>query len=434
LLTLSAPTILVSLVQTAVSVFEIYFIGFLGPEPLAGVSLVFPVLMLMLAVANAGIGSGVAMAVARFLGAGSEHDANAIVLNSMVVALVFGVLFAALEFFGGRALYTAMGGRAAVLDAALIYGDLVFFSAILYWIVSLLSAALRGSGNTTIPALVSIAAAGAIPLTPLLVFGWGPFPPLGIAGAGVARIIYSVAGSVVLIWYLRSRHSRLRFSFDLKLIQWRYLRKILGVGTISTLAAIQSNVTSILVTGLVGLFGVDAIAGYGIASRLEYIIMPILFGLGTTVLTMVGTNIGAGQLGRARRIALIGAAVAGAVVETIGIIAATFSNLWIGLFSTNPLIIEKGSLYLQLVAPAYGFYGIALALYFAGQGAGVVKWPVLAGTARLVLAAGVGWLAVAILGGGLFSLFAVVSAAFAVHCLISAFGFPFGYRERNGLV
>lgn len=164
------------------------------------------------------------------------------------------------------------------------------------------------------------------------------------------------------------------------------------VGLLSAIGTIQVNLTVACVTGAVGRFGADAIAGYGIASRLDYLQIPLLFGFGTAVVTMVGVNVGADQMVRAGRIAWIGAAVAFGVTELIGLLAAIFPQAWLGLFSDQPRVLTLGTLYLRTVAQAYGAIGLGMMLYFASQGAKRVLWPVLAGTVRMTVAAFIGWL------------------------------------------
>ncbi len=421
LLALAAPTMIVLVVQTLVGVAETYFVSFLGTDALAGVALVFPVLMLMQMMSNGGIGGGVASAVARALGAGRKADADALVLHALVIAVAFGLCFTAAEFLGGSALYRALGGEDRVLAAALAYADVVFTGAVLVWIVSLLAAALRGAGNVVVPAIVTLAGAFVlVPLSPALIFGWGPVPRLGIAGAGVAVVIYYLGAAVALLWYLSSERSVLRLTLDPRRIEGRLLADVLKVGGLSALGTVQANLTVVLVTGAVGLFSTDAIAGYGIASRLDYMLIPLLFALGTAALTMVGTNIGAGQAARARRIAWTGAAIAAGFTEAIGLAAALFPTAWIGLFSSEPQVLATGALYLRTVGPAYGAFGLAMLLYFSSQGAGRVLWPVIAGTARLVIAAGFGWLIVARFGGGLGALFLAVAAASLAYGAITA--------------
>jgi Na+-driven multidrug efflux pump len=131
-----------------------------------------------------------------------------------------------------------------------------------------------------------------------MIFGFGPLPRLGVAGAGTAVTAFNVAAAIALVRYLRSGHDAP--SLKRVHLERRLFADILGVGLLSAAGTAQFNLTVLLVTGAVGLFGADALAGYGIASRLDYLLIPLLFGLGTAVVTMVGTNVGAGAIARAR--------------------------------------------------------------------------------------------------------------------------------------
>ncbi len=298
---LALPTVVVLVAQTFVGVAETYFVSFLGIEALAGVTLVFPVLMLMQMMSNGGIGGGVSSAVARALGANRHADADADgrVWHSVVLATVFGAIFSFAAILFGPLLYRSMGGTGETLRAALIYSGIVFAGSIPIWITALLSAALRGAGNVNAPALVILSGAFLLlVLSPLLIFGWGPFPELGVAGGGAAAFIYYLIAALVLALYLRSSSSPLKFK--IVPLQGRLFKDILGVGLPSAVGTIQVNLTVTFVTAAVGHFGADAIAGFGIASRLDYLQIPIIFGLGTAIVTMVGINIGAGQIERAR--------------------------------------------------------------------------------------------------------------------------------------
>src|ERR1700730_18546297 len=200
LLRLALPTMVVLVAQTAVNIAEAYYVGFLGTDALAGVALVFPVFMLMTMMSNGGLGSGVASAVARATRAGHKDDADALVLHAMVIAVIVGALFTIGTGWGGPALYRALGAHSGVLDAALKYSNYLFAGAIPVWIVNFLAAALRGSGNVRVPATVTLVGAMVlIPCSPLLIFGFGPVPRLGIAGAGIAFGLYYGAAMLVLL-------------------------------------------------------------------------------------------------------------------------------------------------------------------------------------------------------------------------------------------
>src|SRR3984885_4246869 len=316
LLKLALPTMTVLAAQTAVNIAEAYYVGFLGTDERAGAALVFPGFMLMNMMSNGGLGSGVASSVARAVGAGRLQDASALLFHAIVLAVLVGALFTLAAELAGPLLYRALGGRGDALDAALRYSDLLFAGAIPVWVVNLQAAALRGAGNVKVPALVTLVGAIVmIPLSPLLIFGFGPIPRLGIGGAGVAFGLYYCGAMLFLLRYMASGRAGLVLNFSA--LRGSLFSDILKVGLPTSLVAFLTNLTVILVTGAVGLFGTTALAGYGISSRLDYIMIPLLFGLGTAALTMVGVNIGAGHTARARHIGWVSGAVGFLLAGTI---------------------------------------------------------------------------------------------------------------------
>jgi putative MATE family efflux protein len=420
LLRLAAPNILVMVVQASIGLIETYFIGMLGTDALAGVALVFPIMMLMQMMSAGAMGGGISSAIARALGARRTDEADALVLHAGVIALVFGVVFTLAVLGGGRALYTALGGSGPSLDAALTYSNVVFGGAIFVWLFNSAANVIRGTGNMAVPAIVTcLGAAVLIPLSPCLIFGWGPFPRLGISGGAWAVVAYYALGSIAFALYLRSRRSVVRPALHELGFRWPLFRDILRVGAVAALITVQTNFTIAFSVGLVGAFGSAAIAGYGVGSRLEYLLIPVAFGLGGPLVAMVGTNIGAGQHERALRAAWIGGAIAAALTEAIGLGAALFPHAWLTLFDTDPVMLEAGTRYLQTVGPVYGLFGLGMALYFSSQGAGRLKWPLLANFARLVIAVGGGWLALQ-WGAGLFGVFVAQAIGLAAFGLINA--------------
>jgi Na+-driven multidrug efflux pump len=179
---------------------------------------------------------------------------------------------------------------------------------------------------------------------------------------------------------------------DLRL-KWPLFRDILRVGAVATLVTVSTNLTIVIGTALVGAFGPAAIAGYGTGARLEYLLVPLVFGLGAPLVAMVGTSVGAGMRERALRTAWIGAAIAAVMTEAIGLAAAAFPTAWLSLFDSDPAMIDAGVRYLRVVGPFYGLFGLALALYFASQGAGRLLWPLIGNLTRLAIAGLVGWAA-----------------------------------------
>ena len=434
LLVLAAPNVLVMVLQAAVSTLDAVFVGWLGSAALAGVSIVFPLVMLMQTMSAGGMGGGVAAAVARALGGGRRADADALVIHAIVIALAMGGAFTLTLELAGPALYHAMGGRDEVLAAAVAYSRVLFGGAVAYWLFNTLGSAIRGSGNMAVPASVMVASGILyLGLSPALILGWGPLPRLGIAGAATASVFSFGLGSLVLLAFLCSGRSLVRPALHGQGLRRGLFWEILRVGAPGSLNTVLTNLTVVVLTALVGPFGATALAGYGLGARLEYLQIPIVFGLGSGLVTMVGTSIGAGDRARAVRVAWVGSAMAAGITGVIGILAALFPLAWLGLFTADPGVLAAGTRYLTIVGPFYGFFGAGLALYFASQGAGRLLWPLLAGFTRLVIAAVGGWLATRWLGGGLSGIFAALAAALVVFGVINIAAVRRGaWRARAG--
>jgi len=419
LLKLALPTVTVLVAQTAVNIAEAYYVGFLGTDALAGAALVFPIFMLMTMMSNGGLGSGVASSVARAVGAGRRGDADAALFHAVVLAVLAGALFTQGATLGGPLLYRALGGRDGALAAATTYSNYLFAGAIPVWIVNLQAAALRGSGNVKVPALVTlIGAIVTIPVSPVLIFGLGPFPRLGIGGAGVAFGLYYGAAMLFLLRYMASGQSGL--TLRVVRLRGRIFADMLKVGIPTAFNAVLTNLTVILVTGAVGLFGTSALAGYGISSRLDYIMIPLLFGISTATLTMVGVNMGAGHTARARKIGWTSGVVGLLMTGTIGLVVALFPTSWLHLFSHDADVVREGMTYLRIVAPAYGALGFGFVASFAAQGTGRAMGPLAAALARIVIAAGGGWIAVTSFAAGMTGLAVMVTMSLAAYAAICA--------------
>jgi putative MATE family efflux protein len=418
LLQLAWPNVLVMVAQASTGLVETYFVGRLGTDALAGVSLVFPAVMLMQMMSAGAMGGGISSAIARALGGGRSKDADALVRHALAIAVVFGVAFMAALLSGGRWLYTVMGGSGATLGAALTYSNVVFAGAILVWLFNSLANIIRGTGNMAVPAAVTCTGVAVlVPLSPCLIFGVGPFPALGVAGGAVAMLTFYAAGCVVLASYIGAGRSIVRFRFGA--LRWPLFYDILKVGAVAAVITVGTNLTIAIATGLVGQSGGAAIAGYGTASRLEYLLIPLVFGLGAPMIALIGTNIGAGRRDRAVRAAWIGAGIGAALCEGIGLAACTFPDAWLSLFGSDPAMLDAGTRYFHRVGPVYGVFGLGMGLYFAAQGAGHLMWPLIANMVRLIIAAAGGVIALR-LGGGVSGVFLALAAALVAYGGINA--------------
>src|SRR5260370_23032142 len=187
LLALAAPNVLMLVSQVALNVLEAYFVGWLGADALAGVSVTFPLVMLMQTMSGGGMGGGVAAAVPGALGAGRRAAASALVAHAIVIALAMAALFSAALLVGGPAIYRAMGARDGALAAALAYSNVIFAGAAAFWLFNTLASVVRGTGNMRLPAGVAVGGGAILPgRPPPLIFGCGPPPRPRAPGARLA--------------------------------------------------------------------------------------------------------------------------------------------------------------------------------------------------------------------------------------------------------
>jgi len=256
-----------------------------------------------------------------------------------------------------------MGGRGEVLAAALSYSNVVFAGSLSVCALNLLGNVVRGTGNMSFPATVIVGSVlGHILISPVLIFGWGPFEPLGPAGAGWGLVISFGAGALVLLFYLRCSRSLVTLAFHGVTLRWALFADFLRVGVPGMINVFINNLSVVVLTAIAGHLGTDVAVGYGMGVRLEYILIPIAFGFGTSIVAMVGTNWGAKQYDRALRIAWIGATAVAVACGAIGMFFSVFPDLWMGLFTEREEIVRAGSRYLNMVGPLYAFYGLGMAL------------------------------------------------------------------------
>jgi len=422
LLRLAAPNVLLVLVQTSAGLVEMVWVARLGTDALAGVSLVFPIVMLMQMMSGGAVGGGISSSVARAIGGGRVQETTALVHHALAIAVLLGLISAAVVLLFGSSIYRSMGASNASLEAALAYSNIVFGGIILLWVLNALASLLRGSGNIAFPA--AVICVGAVILTvvsPVLIYGLGPFPRLGVAGAALAVVLYYAAGVVVLAARLASGRELVRLTLRGIRLQPEPFADILKVGAVSVLIACSMTLIVAVTNALIGRAGPATLAGYGAASRLEYLALSLTFALGVPVVAMVGTCVGAADRRRARQIAWVGAGIGGCVTEMIGVGSALWPAAWIRLFTEDADVLLAGSQYLHTAGPAFGFIGVGMLFYFASQGAGYMLWPAVAAVMRVLLVVGTGWAGLAWSAPSIRVTYLAVAVAMAVFGGINAF-------------
>ena len=433
LLLLAGPTTALMLIQILVAVADGIFVGRLGTDALAGMALVVPFVTLMFNIANGGMGGGVASAVARALGAGRSDDARAIVLHALILAAAFGTSFAVLAWACAAGLFGLLGGSGAALDRALSFTHVMFTGAVAIWASAFLAALLRGSGDTATPARVGLLASIAyVPLSGILTLGIADWPGFGVAGSAIASLC--VATGTTLFQARAIRDGRLGFvpRWGGLRLQWRIFREILRVGILGSITTLIANLTAVLMIGLAGRFGVAALAGYGIGARLEYMIAPVAFGIGSGLTTLVGVAAGAGAWQRAVRAAWTGGLIAFAGIGLIGWLVALFPEAWSRLFTSDDQVAAASMSYIRHVAPFYCLFGLGISLNFASQGAGRMSAPLMASFARMISATVAGWIVVEKTNLGLDGLFGAITLGIVVYgCWVAASLLVRPWREKS---
>ena len=413
LLRLATPNVIGLFATTVVIGFDGYIVGRLGADALAGVAVVLPLAMLMLQMSAGALGGSTTGAVARALGAGETAQATQLAQHAAVIALLASLLTSLLAT--QPALYAAMGAHDAVLGQATRYAGVLFAGAASIWTVNVLAGVARGTGNMLAASLALVGTTAMhLLLCPLLVFGAGPVPALGVAGAAASTVTCNAISALALLAYLSRPQQPVRLLGTPWRLQRTMFSRILRVALPSSMGSILSNASIALATVFVGSFGSVAIAAYGVAARLEYILVPIAFGMGSALTAMVAMNLGARQPVRAKRATWAGAGVVWGVTALIGVAAAVWPQGWMALFTADAAIQSTGSAYLRIVGGCYGFFGLGLALFFAWQGAGRMVWALIASAARLGVVAVGGWIAIHVAGGPPESLYAVIALSLSV--------------------
>jgi putative MATE family efflux protein len=420
LVKLAVPNVLAMVLTVLVGIAETYYIGRLGTTPLAAMALVFPFAMLTQMMSAGAMGGGVSSAVSRALGAGDRERATALARHAVVIGAVVGVVYSAVFLLGGTTFYGWLGGRGEVLAEASRYSAVLFSGALLVWLSNTLASVLRGTGNMRVPSItIVLSALLQIALGGLLGLGAGPVPSFGMVGVAVGHMVATGAMVGVLLWFLGSGRARVRLTWRGPPLRAELLADILRVGALSCTSPVMSVLTVLIFTGLIAHVGVLPLAGYAIGQRLEFLLVPIAFGIGVASVPMVGMAIGAGNVPRARRVAWTAGLLSAFNLALIGAAVAVWPDLWAGLFTSDPAVLGHARQYLRTVGPAFPLFGLGLTLYFASQGSGKVLGPVLAAALRLLLVAVVGgWLAGR--GASPAAYFALVAGAMAAYGLSTA--------------
>ena len=412
---LAAPTSFVSFLQVGGMLAETWLAARQGTEALAGWAVVLPFALLLQQMSAGAMGGGVVSAVARALGAGRRDRASALVLHALLIAVAAGLLFTIVLAGFPEPLFNLIAPGAAaqaIPFSACLFG----FGAIPVWLTNVLASILRGGGRHGLVSRILAVSTVAYPLV-----AWVFMEPLGfgLPGAGMAvGLVYVVAatamaavvqsGAAGFIPDLRQRPTAAAFE------------SILSVGLVASAMATIANLTTVLVTARIAPFGAAVVAAYGISARLEFLMVPLAFGIGSALTALVGQSVGAGDWPTARRIAWTGGVLALGFAGSVGLGVTILPAAFAGIFTDDPAVLTVAVDALRYVAPACAGFGVGMALYFASMGAARMRAPVCAALARIGIAVVGGWFLADVVGMGLAGHFLAVGLGITAYGAITA--------------
>jgi putative MATE family efflux protein len=368
------------------------------------------------------MGGAVSSAVARALGSGDEARARALVFHAVLIGIGAGLVFSAVFLTLGPEIYRLLGGSGAALEAARGFGAVLFAGSVAVWLANTLVSAMRGTGDMRRPAVLLLGAALLqVVLGACFAFGPGPLPRLGLPGIALGQVLAFAVAALAAFLHLRGAGARVRLVAQAPRAEM--FRDILRIGALAAFSPLMSVATVLVLTRLVAGYGTEALAGYGIGVRLEFVLVPVAFAIGIAAVPVVGTAIGAGDVARARRAAWIAGGLSAGAIGVCGLFAAMVPGAIADFFTDDPAALAVAARFFAWVGPAYGFFGLGLTLYFASQGAGRMLAPVLAAILRFAVVACGGWYVAVVRGGqDVGELFAVIALALAAYGTASALG------------
>lgn len=380
---LSLPNFLGVSSMPLVIIADVYFISQLGNISLASLALVFPFISLMQMMSAGAIGGATTSSISRFTGAGLNESANSAAWHAVIIAVIFSVFYTVIFVFFPKQVYLSMGGTDLVLNGAIAYSQIAFGGSLFVWLLYTLSAILRGVGDVIVPARVQITGCfSQILLAGTLTLGWFGVSSFGILGPAIAMVISHFFMALYLFIYIKFKQK------NIKLIPYNLNKKsifdIMNVGAGGLINSVTIAGTVAVVTASLSHHGIEALAGYSLGSRLEIIITPLVFGIGSVLTVSVGINVGAKQIMRAKKIAWVGATISFFIVGVIGLTVTFYPEVWLNLFQTNFLSKQFAILYLGIAGPFYCLFAAGQTLYFASQGLGKIFFPVIVGILRLL--------------------------------------------------
>jgi len=374
---LGIPTIAISLLQSGFNLVDMFFVGKLGPSALAAVTISGIVIALLITIA-VGISIGTLSLVARFWGAKSYRQAAYVVGQSFYISLLLSIFFGFGGWFAARPLLYFLGGRGEVLELAVVYFRIISAGAWTIFIFVTFSSALRGAGDAWTPFKIMAAGVGLnCILDPILIFGWGAIPPMGVHGSALATVFSRVVTTGIIILMLKKDRTHLDLSGVFGRINPHLMGRIIRIGFFSSVEMLIRSLAVIGLLKIVSPFGTAALAAYGIGARIRVIAMMPGVGMGYAAGTLVGQSLGAGLPERARKSAWLAWRLYGLLLLPVILALLFFSGEVVGFFNREPRVLMVGRDFIGYIAVSLVFLSITLVMGKALHGAGDTRGPMV---------------------------------------------------------
>lgn len=357
---LSVPMIIGLISLNSYSIADTYFVGQLGTLPLAAMGFTFPVSFSLVAI-GLGVGIGASSVLSRLLGTGDRARVQRITTHAMMLGAVLGLAVMVAGLGTIEPVFRVLGADEQTLPLIREYMEVYYFGGFLLILPMVGNFAMRAAGDARVPAVIlTTSAAINIVLDPILIFGWFGLPALELRGAAIATVVANGATVLASIYILYRREN---------LIRVRYLKpaelldswgRVLHVGVPAIASNLLSPMTVAVITSFVAAYGPASVAGFGVASRVEALIMIIIFSVTSSVGPFVGQNFGAGRLDRVRefaaksdRFCIIYALAAAAIL-------AFAAEPLVGIFDDNAEVVASATAYLRIVPFSLAGFGVML--------------------------------------------------------------------------
>ncbi|MFH1380638.1 MAG: MATE family efflux transporter [Candidatus Omnitrophota bacterium] len=429
---LAMPMMAGALLQDLFSLVDLFFVGRLGYVAVAALSIA-GVIISVIMIAAIGISAGTTALIAHFVGKKDYASADNTLFQTFIVSVVCSIGMALIGIFGTVNLLRLFGATPEVIPPALDYLKINFIWSIFIFLFIGFNQALRGSGDAVTPLkILIIANIINIALDPLLIFGLGFFPQMGVAGSAAATVISRMIGVLILLRHLLFGHSSLHFHRGIFKINFLLMGRMVKIGFFASLEILIRQLSLLLLLRLVTSFGSASLAAYGIAIRLRMSVMMLGFGIASASSVLIGQNMSAGQPDRATLSGWKTLKYYEYLVAPIAILFFIFSPQIIGLFSTDHEVIRLGSDFLRFTAVTLPFLAAALILGRGISGAGDTLAPaIMTGITQLGLRIPVAYALVLLFGFGNNGIWLGINASDVCHGLVMIWYFKRAFWQKR---